>query len=220
MKAITCSQCGAIIKNFSLNAEFASCSYCNAKFRMRDVKVEDIPRKEVIRINSLIENYSSDVAKIANKDYTPYKYLIGLFSLIIVIIVGVAWFNGYQRGSLKFGLDQPSIKTTITARTQISLTEYNEGSKAILNFDKLEYPEIFNTDLLNYESNEIIEKIFSEKTINVKVKVDKNGSITEAKAENGHKHLQKACEKAAMKSTFHTPVNEHVTIVYMFSILE
>lgn len=221
MKAISCTQCGAIISEFSPEDEFAKCSYCNAKYRMRDAKVQDIPRKEVIRINARIEKYSSDVQKIVDKDYGPSpKVFFGLIGFVLTVAVAGMWINGYFHGSYWFGIDQPGLRTSVSAKSKTPFSDYNNDKYGIFDFDELKYPEIFTTTLLDFSYKDITEKIFSERTINVDVKVSEDGKVIDAKAKNGHEYLRKACERAALKTTFYSPARENVTIVYSFSVQE
>lgn len=46
MKAITCSQCGALITDISFKTNFVQCKYCNAKVVFIDEKIIEISKRE------------------------------------------------------------------------------------------------------------------------------------------------------------------------------
>jgi uncharacterized Zn finger protein (UPF0148 family) len=46
MKAITCSQCGALITEISTKSGYVDCIYCHAKIPFRNEKITEISRKK------------------------------------------------------------------------------------------------------------------------------------------------------------------------------
>jgi DNA-directed RNA polymerase subunit RPC12/RpoP len=46
MKAITCSQCGALIEDVSLKTSFVRCNYCKANVLIIDEKILEISKRE------------------------------------------------------------------------------------------------------------------------------------------------------------------------------
>ena len=188
---------------------------------MRNAKIEDIPRKEIKIINAGVEKYSADVQKIVDKDYGPSpRVFFGIIGFIVLIAITGIWINGYSRGSMLFGFDQPGMKYSVHAQRKVSATVYNQSDYTPLSFDKLEYPQFFSTELHNYETKDITKKLLADRTVKVTVKADKNGKIIEAKAENGHEYLKNICEEAALKSSFYPPADGNITIVYSFSVIE
>ena len=53
MKAITCSQCGAIITEFTEKMNYVSCEYCYSKIPIKYNKLIEISRREAERANRL-----------------------------------------------------------------------------------------------------------------------------------------------------------------------
>jgi DNA-directed RNA polymerase subunit RPC12/RpoP len=111
MKAITCSQCGALIKRISLRDKFALCDYCVAKIIFEENKeriVEISDKKENEDENQLTpsEQYRENYRKIneRTKQYdAPYTYpqepenknnpilgMLFLFFIIGGVIIAVA----------------------------------------------------------------------------------------------------------------------------------
>ncbi len=222
MKAIKCSQCGAIIEEISSELEFTKCSYCGATYRLKDVKIIEISRKEAKRINTQISK--SDIPFFRDGEYdrknNADKSALIVVSVILFLVFGGMWVNGLMSGSFLFGFDLPEIKITATAKTTLNANNLNLNSIDTLNFDHVEFPKFYSWDLPTWNTSEFVKTAFVERRINVKVKVDKSGKVTEAKAQNGHQYIQRISEKAALNSTFYPPVNSDVTIVYLFSVRE
>jgi hypothetical protein len=63
MKAITCSQCGALIIEISPECIFVNCDYCNAKIRIIDEKLLEISRREAEEAEKVRRKWKENEAK-------------------------------------------------------------------------------------------------------------------------------------------------------------
>ncbi len=156
MKAVTCPQCGALVKRISLKDKFAVCDYCGAKILLEDNrdKIVEIPdKKENVSEKQLTpwEQYRENHRKIEEKvkenawrdydlpeDYQPPQTRLFIFWLIfgaIGITVLIIFIANLESEDSKPASVQPNntliIKTspTVNFPTPTPLPQINYEAK-------------------------------------------------------------------------------------------
>lgn len=218
MKAITCSQCGALIGDVSVSQKFTKCDYCSATFQLEKEKVFEISRKEAKTINANFQKPFSPTTINNKKPIAAIIIGVLFMTLLPIVIVSVVIFSRSTDLNLYFAKSKLKVDMSMTAKAVITGTSFDSFNFNMLNFDHAEFPKYSESELPDVEADELLETVFAERRINVEVKVDKKGNITEAKAINGHKYLKRICEAAALKTTFFPPVASEVTVIYLFSV--
>ena len=99
MKAITCSQCGALIIEILPESIFVNCDYCNAKIRIIDEKFFEISRREAEEAEKVRREWKDNHEKAkreyrereANEVENHTRWMITqiVFILLIVVILPV-----------------------------------------------------------------------------------------------------------------------------------
>src|SRR5688500_17527652 len=89
MKAITCSQCGALIKGISAKKEFADCQYCGAEISILIEKIFEVPDKPP-KLPQFTENEKAnlfrsleDDSNTVKKPSVPQPILIAIFVCVL-----------------------------------------------------------------------------------------------------------------------------------------
>lgn len=175
---------------------------------MRDKNVFDISQRQAKIVRTEFEKSHPPVLIVAPLSKKTRVMIVGFISMLLLLfIIGIGSIAGLL-------IKQPGIKVdmSITARTKPQLEFMN------LDFDPAEFPKYSNFDLPTWDEDELLSGVFSERNIEVEVKIDKNGNVTSAKALNGHQFLREICQQAALKTTFFPPVMAEVTLIYKFAV--
>ena len=129
MKAITCPQCGALVKTVSPKDKFAACDYCKAKISLPDDRqdIAENPEKavkneELTPYRQYQENYRKSRERADQYD-APYTYpqtdenkpvfrlILGFAAIMLIIIIISANSKGCLSRPLGDDANTPS-KTT------------------------------------------------------------------------------------------------------------
>lgn len=265
MKAITCPQCGALIKNVSEHKRMTSCVYCGAHILItRDVShfTTEEPKKEDLANENIKKTETNTVWSSPFSDPNAYnesfeksqKPIISIaaalticitgFFVFIVIVVGVSSKRKvepvrtlYPTPS-PFKAPTPPIIPVIVFPTpmpnQDAASEENVSSEETsplfdisyrVSWDSsipeqhIELPTLKDVDFPADDLKTLQKTVFAQKIIRVKVKINTNGEVTDAKAVSGHQILKDAAENAARASYFaERKKSLNTTLVYHFQI--
>jgi DNA-directed RNA polymerase subunit RPC12/RpoP len=211
MKAITCTQCGAIIKKISLRDKVAICDYCGVEILLEEnkEKIIEIPDKKVAL--TYPESDTSDYQ--AGQDaFTVGKIFLGIavfvFAIIIIFISGKSALDrrsNSKEKTLAATATPYAYATPFTFANVVSpKINYNVDVKWIGDDDMEHYevPSIDETKLTTSDAKELKKTVFKNRSVQVKVTINEDGEVTEAKAISGHPILKEAAETAAKKTLF------------------
>jgi hypothetical protein len=232
MKAITCSQCGALIKQIRLRDKFAECDYCHAKIPVEKEKVIVISEKKP-QLEKLSEKQKKSVFRSydLDEDYVPEiseeSKIVGFMIFIaFVIAVPIVLYYIFSPDDVKPKTVKESYKTeTPTPASEpcpnISVfitNSYWEDDKHFI-----QNPELSNSALPTCDLTELRKGIFSDRNriVEVKVTVNKEGDVTAAKLVSGDEFFKESAERAALKSLFIKQKRQTTkTITYRYFILD
>jgi DNA-directed RNA polymerase subunit RPC12/RpoP len=210
MKAITCPQCGAIIKRISLKDESVACDYCGAEILLEE------HREKIVEIPD--HGHVWKPAEMDRTDYsggTNYKPLIAfvvigasIFLTIVFIIAGKKAVGDQSNSTKKsfaattspyspppFPTVKPTVYPKITYEVEVKWIGDDD-------MEHYEVPSIDETKLPSGDGKELKKTVFKNRRAEVKITIDENGDVTEAKAVSGHPILKEAAENAARKTLF------------------
>lgn len=251
MKAITCPQCGALIKEVSNRQAITECDYCEAKVLLPhrgdidSLKADKKPlpneniKKAGTRIIwnspfSNLENYSETFEK-KQKSNNPFVAAVTVlcagFFIFIAIAAGI---SSKRKAEQTRAFPTPrAYSTPVPSFTPFPVYSAPAAEEPDITFDisyrvswnsaigeqHIELPTLKATDFPSSDLKTLKKTVFARKIIRVKVRIDTNGEVTDAKAVSGHKILQEAAENAARASYFterKKPINTVLT--YYFQI--
>ena len=258
MKAITCPQCGALIKEVSKHQTITECSYCEAKVLMprrgdeyfletdeSDKKV--LPNENIIKSGTKIvwnspfsdlQRYGETFEK-TGKSNNPFVTVVVVvcvgFFVFIAIVAGVA---SKKKAQQTRAYPTPrTYSTPLPTYTPVTVYATPAAEEPEITFDisyrvswdsaiseqHIELPTLKDVDFPSDDLKTLKKTVFSQKIIRVKVRIDTNGEVTDAKAVSGHKILKEAAENAAKASYFterKKPVNTVLTYYFQIKQIE
>lgn len=232
MKAMTCPQCGALIRKISLKDKFAECEYCEARILLADNhdKIVEMPDKTPATPpptpwEQYRENYRqiNERAKQYDAPYTyPQKRQSSSLTTAIVFLVLILFVAGgfvLLAGSL-LSPRQPSsladrkpVKTaapspTIQYVAPTPAPSINYQVKVQWNgandMEHFENPVIENEKLPTLDVDELKKTVFKNRGVQVKVTIGTTGEVTSAEGISGHPVLKEAAVNAAKKTLFNS----------------
>ena len=253
MKAITCPQCGALIREVSENQTMTACVYCGAKVLIpRDDKYfvkSDKPEKQFSPNENIDQSGGNTIWNSPFSDSNIYekpKPAISVAAAITILSIGLFIFGAVAIGiSSKnevaqlrnfptpspFTMPTPPPMPVITIPTlpeeDISSEEtsplfdisYRVSWDSSIPEQHIELPTLKDVDFPADDLKTLQKTVFAQKIIRVKVKINTNGEVTDAKAVSGHQILKDAAENAARASYFaERKKSLNTTLVYHFQI--
>lgn len=248
MKAITCSQCGALIKGISSKSEFADCNYCGAEIPIKLDKIIEIAdnvkpatpvtqkRFSPTEKENLLRSFEDDSVPFVDEETETglkmFAFVAALGLLVVIPMILVGFF------SAKSSIDD-SVRTPAKSSPMIFETprvELEKGTPTPTPFPDFSYrayvkhftdigaedvvvPVIEESDLPTMDLSVLKKTVFKQKRIKVRITINPDGEVIEAKPLNGHPALQAICVNAAKKSLFATRKRDYTTdLTYIFVI--
>lgn len=228
MKAMTCPQCGALIKKISLKDEFADCDYCKAKILLAENKdkIVEITEKKL----TAWEQYRENRRKIDERtkqnnwdiEYSEETQpenprIFGYIILAVIALIVIGAFIAIA-GNMFSTPPQPNIKAqtpykinvlpTISYPTSTPLPQINyvsnvrwEGADDMENFVQ---PQIDVSKLPTANISELKKTVFKNRAVQVKITIAESGEVTTAEAISGHPILKEAAVNSAKSSLFNS----------------
>ena len=226
MKAMTCPQCGALIKKISLKDEFADCDYCEAKILVAENKdkIVEINEKKL----TAWEQYRENRRKIDERtkqnnwdvDYleetesnTPRVFGYVIFGIIALIVIGSFFAITKNMFSTppsnvkeKVPLKTVTLPTVFHLPTPTALPQINYDAKVQWegadDMEHFENPQIDNSKLTTADIKELKKTVFKNRAVQVKITIAESGEVSSAEAISGHPILKEAAVNSAKKSLF------------------
>lgn len=245
MKAITCSQCGALIKGISSKKEFTDCKYCGAEIPVLLEKIFEVPDKPAVeqpKFEQFTENEKANLFRSADDD-SNIVYETNAWRNIVGICIGcgvlfMMWLilsEIFMSHTKKTEPPKPPVaaSTPIPYKTPIipqipidTATPYPDFSYRAyvkhftdIGVEDVVVPTIEADKLPTMNLVELKKTVFKEKRVRVRIVINPDGEVIEAKALNGHPVLQEFCITAAKKSLFTTRKKNYTTdLTYIFVI--
>lgn len=249
MKAMTCLQCGAIIKKISRRDEFAHCAYCDAKIlieenkdRIIEINDKNAPEKplsgweqyrenrrkveERARQYDYLDNYSEEPA---SRNYP----IVGMF--VIVGIAGISTLILAVNSDSCRSSRPANVKEKFALKTEVSPKPEYPTVKPVppvkyevkaqwsgdYDIEHFETPEIDQSKLPTSDPKELKKTVFKNRAVQVKITIDASGEVTSAEAISGHPILAEAAVNAAKKSLFNSRSKSATRVLtYYFRLVE
>ncbi len=244
MKAMTCPQCGALIKKISLKDEFADCDYCEAKILLEENKdrIVEIPdkkrlspwekyRENVRRVEERAKQYDSDYSYPEEpKAGSSWVGAVVIFTVIGLIVIGgfIAVLTSMTSRPINLTQKtQPSrtvFSPTIQSPTPTPYPQINYEVKAQWSgnndMEHFENPQIDSSKLPTADHNELKKTVFKNRGVQVKITINTEGEVTIAEAISGHPILKEAATNAAKKTLFNSrPKPTTRILTYYFRLI-
>lgn len=236
MKAITCPQCGALIKEVSERQTITECTYCEAKvliprnekyFLETDESEKKISPNENIRKSGMQTIWNSPFSdqsvysetfdknhKSNNPFVTVITVLCAGFFVLVAILAGVA--SRKKEAQIQVYSTPYKYSTPIPSYTPFPVYSTSLPEEPELTFDlsyrvswdsaiseqHIELPTLKDVDFPSNDLKTLKKTVFAQRIIRVKVRIDANGEVVQAKAISGHQLLKDAAENAARASFF------------------
>lgn len=100
MKAINCSQCGALIERVRIRDDFAECSYCHSATPILKDKIVYVQEKPKPKLRKLSEDEQKSVLKSFDSDDIPFlnEEIVAaipfvIFGLVFTILIFYVSFS-------------------------------------------------------------------------------------------------------------------------------
>ena len=232
MKAITCPQCGALVKTISPKDKFALCDYCEAKILVpenRDRIVELPDEEKLTPWEQHQENYRKVRERAARYD-APYTnplpedrsyvmpLVLGGIALFLIVAFAVSSDRCGSRPDEVKGNSQPATKVSLkpqawttpkqpwtTPRPQPKINyEVKVQWSGANDMEHFENPQIDQSKLPSTDENELKKTVFKNRAVQVRIKIDTSGEVSSAEAVSGHPILSEAAVNAARKTLFNS----------------
>lgn len=247
MKAMTCPQCGALIKKISLKNEFADCDYCEAKILIAENKdkIVEFTDKKLSAWEQYRENHRqiNERTKQYDSDYTHLEEpkagnsLVG--TVVVFLVIGFIAIGGFiaiiasissrpsdlTKKTQPRPIASPLVIPTIAYPTATPLPEINyqvnvEWSGAN-DMEHFENPQIDSSKLPSRNYAELKKTVFKNRAAQVKVTINTDGEVTQAEAISGHPILKEAAVEAAKKTLFNSRSKPTTRILtYYFRLID
>lgn len=227
MKAMTCPQCGALIKKISLKEEFADCNYCEAKILLSENKdkIVEISEKKLTpieqyrenkqKVEERVEQYNAAHGYLEESKKPSFVGTMIIFAVMGLIVLGIF---GAIAASLFSSRPANLIEKTQPSKTIASPTAQYPKSTPVprINYqvkvqwdgandmEHFENPQIENEKLPTFDEAELKKTVFKNRGVQVKVTIDTTGEVTSATGISGHPVLMEAAVAAAKKSLFNS----------------
>jgi DNA-directed RNA polymerase subunit RPC12/RpoP len=203
MKAINCTQCGAIIKRVLFNDRFAVCDYCEAKI--------------VLAVDKEKSENTLQFAALEQSIYQPEQnnYFVRTIMFIVsLLILPIILFSIFSKNSSTdsanntfatkpkpnyFSTPFPVQMPTVYPQIRYEVDVKWDGSNDMEHF---QMPNIDSSKLKTSDTKELKKTVFANRSVQVRITIDENGEVSEAKAVSGHPILKEAAEDAARKTLF------------------
>lgn len=253
MRAITCPQCGALIREVSESQTMTACIYCGAKVLIpRDDKHfrEDGKQEKRISPNENINQSGGNTiwnSPFSDSNiYEKPKPAVSVAAAVTILFVGFFIIVAVAVGLSSKKKVEPALnlpkQTPFPMPTPPPMPVINIPKLPELNvspeedlplFDvsyrvswdssipeqHIQLPTLKDVDFPSDDLKTLQKTVFAQKIIRVRIKINTNGEVTDAKAVSGHQILKDAAENAARASYFaerKKPLD--TTLVYHFQI--
>lgn len=248
MKAITCSQCGALIKRISLKDKFANCDYCGAKILIEENKGKIIeirdgvtpppPKRTFPQLDKRERDRLFQTMVEQNNDSDSYNdtkktvnvslviFIIGFLTIAPIILVAISKIASEKKNTKKaeFANVEKTPTPAIVYQTQEPLPDIKYRAYVQYNTDidadLVEVPVIRLEQLPTTDQTELKKTVFAQRKIRVRITINENGDVSDVKALNGHQVLQDSSVEAAKKSLFSSRKRKTTTVLTYIYILE
>lgn len=229
MKAITCPQCGALVKKIPLKDKFANCDYCSAKILLPDDKklLIEIPdeegakeKPELTPYEQHLENTRKARERVRSYD-EPYMYPQtdekSEWRVFLFVIAGfgaffIIFFNSKGCLSRPFAdreekapvktLTSPKIEYMMPTPVPRIIFQTKVQWNGANDMEHYENPQIDTSKLPTFDGKELKKTVFKNRAVQVKITIDTNGEVISAEAVSGHPILKEAAVNAARKTIF------------------
>lgn len=224
MKAITCTQCGAIINDVSEASLIIDCDYCGAKIMIpsRPIEHKTEQGSEPIQYEEI-----PSTAVVSRNLFTR------VIAAVAIIPIGIAIISVATRR------ERPDPPLTLTRTTPVPVTyptyqapvvqQEPEPEYPVVNYqpriswdgpNDLEYfdsPEVDISSVRHLTSEEVKKTVFKNRTVKLKVIINTEGEIDEAEVISGHPLLADAAVASAKRTIFSSrkkPTTRVLTYTY------
>lgn len=207
MKTFNCTQCGASIRRISLKDKSADCEYCKAKFLLPEEK------RPVVTGLSFGEIRAGDPDS-DGPDLGPLAKAVG-----VALLLGIIVFGGIKA--------QEQLRAREESERKASVARVRDENRVTNVPVSVEWEGAAH-EVVHYELPVVDTIAFalarqygnageSKQVVVVRVKIDRDGSATEAELVSGSAMLQLPATKAARATSFSPDLKKKVrNIIYTF----
>jgi DNA-directed RNA polymerase subunit RPC12/RpoP len=230
MKAITCTQCGAIIENVSERSVIVDCEYCGARIMMdRGEPVLPPKPSNVETPNFELEvepDPSNSFVTVAGGAVALIIFLVGIFAMFpkshpdstssVSSVYNTskpsAPNNGYTWAA-PVKIEPPKPLPVVNYQPRVSW----DGPNDMEYFDD---PEVDVSSVSNLTSEEVKKTVFKNRVVKLKVVINTEGEIDKVETISGHPLLVNAATESAKRSIFSSRSKPTTRILtYTFRVL-
>jgi DNA-directed RNA polymerase subunit RPC12/RpoP len=228
MKAITCTQCGAIIENVSERSVIVDCEYCGARMIMDRGEPVVQPKPSIVDPPDLELEIDPNPAN-------PFVTVAGgAVALIIIFLVMVAMIPKSKPAptSSVYNTSKPSAPNNgytwaapVKSEPAKPLPVVNYQPRVAWDgADDMEYfadPEVDVSSVANLSSEEVKKTVFKNRVVKLKVVINTEGEIDTVETISGHPLLVNAATESAKRSIFQSRSKPTTRILtYTFRVLK
>ncbi len=236
MKAMTCPQCGAVIKSISRRDEFALCDFCGAKILIEEITDRriEISDKAIAENRPKLDEKARRYDQFDNYPEENSKHFPAIGVILIIGIAGILTLvfainskscqsrpsNVKEQTPLK-GVNAPQFKfptPTTTPQINYEVKAQWSGNNDIEHFES---PQIDMSKLSTSDPKELKKTVFKNRAVQVKITINTAGEVTSGEAISGHPILTEAAVEAAKKSLFNSRSKPTTRVLtYYFRLID
>lgn len=234
MKALTCTQCGAVLQDNSPRSRFLACKYCGANLQYDETPPEvEKPRgesaaeEEKTNWEIYLENYEKVVERTAPVDATDpsensNSFLRTVVRAAVLLTIAISILGGVLAVlSLTFATtsSKPGTLPTATPSRKINYQVKIEWD-GVNDLEYYEMPRIDVAKLPSFDEDELKRTVFKDRRVQVSATIERTGEVSSASVISGRPILTAAAVKGAKKTVF-SPRKEKATriLTYYFHLI-
>ena len=225
MRAITCTQCGAIIDDVSESSLIINCEYCGARLLLparpqqpttEPVPFEDVPSIQVFSTKKMV------------------FVVVGAIFAIPALIFLVTFANRPKSTSPRPVLARTTpVPVTYPTYQAPVVPQEPERELPVVNYqpriswdgpndlEHFESPEVDISSVAHLTSEEVEKTVFKNRQVKLKVIINTEGEIDEVETISGHPILAEAAANSAKRTIFSSRKKPTTRVLtYTFRVLK
>lgn len=211
MKAINCTQCGAVIEDVSERSVIIDCKYCGARIMLDERQSRTVSKPEPVHFEEMDLSLSDSTSTL----FQIIGVGVGIIFLFFIVAVFVSISRDTKKSEASSLYTPPSQPATYSTPSSWSVsTEVPEKPAPVVNYqprlswdgpndiEHFEEPEVDISSVSDLTSEEVKKTVFKNRVVKLRVVINTEGEIDTVETISGHPLLVEAATESAKRSIF------------------
>jgi DNA-directed RNA polymerase subunit RPC12/RpoP len=224
MKAITCTQCGALIENVSDHSTIVDCEYCGARLILDELSA--VKPKPLI-----VEPPAFEFQESGAKPLNPFPLVAGILIVIPIAALLLGLFKPVSKPTAKV-IATPSTSPSTNSPVKLFIPPPSKPAPVVNyqprvswdgpdDIEHFEDPDVDISSVSDLTSEEVKNTVFKNRIVKLKVIINTEGEIDNVETISGHPLLVEAATASAKRSIFASRSKPTTRILtYTFRLLK